>query len=214
MFVKEDLAGCARKAVRRLRRPGAFPWIAIPYRRLAVFICSPRPMRFTAYRFIAGLGSAALPVIIFAAVAIVLTSGGLVNGQDITASGGWSETINVDDLESGAGSDLVGTHESGAAATIVSVTYGGAWRIDVRRTDGTWHTDFSLHAQRTSDGTGGGTISGGTTYLEITTVDTEFCSGTLDRSDIDGGYKLMGMSVNASPGTYNTTVTFTIVSTE
>jgi hypothetical protein len=147
-------------------------------------------------------------------VTIALGSGGTANCQDITAIGGWTETINVDDLESGPGSDLVGTYESGAAATVMSVTYGGSWRIDVRRTDGTWHPDFGIHTQRTSDGTGGGTISGGTTYMEITTVDTEFCSGTLDRTDIDAGYKLTGMSVNAAPGTYNTTVTFTVVSTE
>jgi hypothetical protein len=190
MFVKEDLAGCARRAVRCLRRPGALPWIAIP-------------CRFST-----------LSLIIVVAAAIVLTSSGTVNGQDITAIGGWSETIDVDELESGAGSDLVGTYESGAAATIMSVTYAGSWRIDVRRTDGTWHTDFSLHTQRTSDGTGSGTISGETAYMEVTTVDTEFCSGTLDRSDIDAGYKLMGMSVNAAPGTYDATVTFTIVSTE
>jgi hypothetical protein len=152
------------------------------------------------------------------ALALVLTVTlsiiGAASGQDITAAGGWSETIDAGNLQSGAGSDLVDTYNSGAGATVVSVTYATSWRVDVRRTDGTWHTDFSLYTQRTSDGTGAGTISGGTAYIEITGVDTEFFSGTQDRSDVGTGYELTGMSVNAAPASYNTTVTLTIVSTD
>lgn len=133
--------------------------------------------------------------------------------QDITATGGWTETIDTADLVSGAGSDLTDTHESGSGATTIGLTHDGGWRVDVKRTDSVWHTDFTLYTQRTSEGSGSGSISGGDAYQEITTTDGEFFTGSLDRSDITIQYRLTGMSVGAQPATYSTTVTFTVVST-
>jgi hypothetical protein len=113
---------------------------------------------------------------------------------------------------SGAGSNLIGTYESGAAATVLSIVDTGAWQIHVTHSHGAnWHSDFILYTQRTSAGSGSGTISGGSSYMEITHSDVEFFSGTLDRTGIDIQYKLSGMSVSIPPGTYSATVTFTIV---
>lgn len=135
-------------------------------------------------------------------------------GQDISASGGWTETIDVGDLVSGAGSNLTDAYVSAASATTVSLTYAGSWRVDVKRTDSVWHADYTLFSQRTSGGSGGGTIAGGLSYQGISTTDAAFFSGTADRSGIDLQYRLTGMSVSAQPATYSTTVTFTIVSTD
>lgn len=137
-----------------------------------------------------------------------------VCAQDISASGGWSETIDVGDLVSGAGSDLTDAYVSGASATTISVTYAGSWRVDARRTDSVWHGDYTLFGQRTSAGSGSGSIAGGLSYQSVSTSDASFFSGTADRSGIDVQYRLTGMSVNAQPTTYSTTVTFTIVSTD
>jgi hypothetical protein len=133
--------------------------------------------------------------------------------QDITAVGGWSETIDATDLISGAGSDLTDTYESSSGATAVSITHPSPWRVDIKRSDSVWHSNFALYAERTSDGSGSGSISGGQAYQEITTIDAEFFSGDQDRSSIDVRYRLTGMSVEAGPGTYSTTVTYTVVDT-
>ena len=134
---------------------------------------------------------------------------------DITATGSWSRTIDASDLASGAGSDLVGIYESAVNATVLTLlnTTGNTdnWRIDVRRSDSTWHGDFILYIQRTSDGTGGGSISGGLSYTAIGTTDSQFFSGAGDRSSVNLQYKLTGMSVSIPPNTYSTTVVFTVV---
>lgn len=136
---------------------------------------------------------------------------------DITVSGDWSRTITASDLQAGAGSDLASTYESASnqASITISGTGGNtdAWRVDVRRTDGTWHANFTLSVQRTGDGSGAGSISGGTAYQAITTTDASFFSGAGDRSGITVQFKLQGMSVQVAPATYSTTITYTVVDT-
>ena len=134
---------------------------------------------------------------------------------DISALGGWTETINAADLTSGAGSDLTPTYTSAANATATAITNcinnNDWWRVDVRRSDANWHVNFTLRVRRTSAGTGGGAISGGTTFLNVPTTDTQFFSGRGDRSNISSQYRLTGMSINVDPGTYSTTVIYTVV---
>ncbi len=134
-----------------------------------------------------------------------------LEAADITATGGWSETIDASDLIGGAGTDLTGSYESSPSATVIDITALGNYRVDVRRSDTNWSTSFTLYVKRTSDGAGSGTISGGTSYIAVPTTDTEFFSGSLDRTNIDVQYQLSGMSVSISPDTYSTTLTFTIV---
>jgi hypothetical protein len=134
---------------------------------------------------------------------------------DISAAGGWSETINASDLQAGAGSNLISTYESvtGATALTISNTTGNSdnWKVDVRRTDTTWYINFHLYVKRTSDGTGGGSISGGLSYIEITATDSQFFSGAGNRSGVNLQYELTGMSLSVPPNTYTTTVTYTVV---
>ena len=134
---------------------------------------------------------------------------------DLSATGGWSETINESDLVSGAGSDLFDTYESATDATTMTIynCTGDTdnWQIKVRRIDeGGWHGDFTLFVKRTSDGEGTGSVSGGLSYIEITTTDTQLFSGSGDRSNILIQYKLTGMSINVLPDTYSKTITFTV----
>ncbi len=130
---------------------------------------------------------------------------------DIVATGGWTRTIDSADLTSGAGSDLTPSYESGADATDLGVTAVGNYRVDVRRADATWHGDFTLSVRRTQDGSGSGSISGGTTYQTVTTSDAEFFTGNGDRTGIKVQYQVDGLSVDVAPDTYSSTVTFTIV---
>ena len=135
---------------------------------------------------------------------------------DLSATGGWTETVNESDLVSGAGSDLVDTYESATDATTMTIfnckNRNDEWRVDVRRIDGGgWHGNFTLFVKRTSDGQGQGEVSGGLSYIEITTTDSQFFLGAGDRDDINIQYKLTGMSIGVSPDNYSTTVIFTVV---
>lgn len=151
--------------------------------------------------------------------ALLLVGGQFSEAQmSIDATGGWSRTITADDLQARAGSDLVSTYESAAdaGALTISGTTGNddAWRVDVRRTDTNWHGNFTLSVKRTGDGTGGGSISGGTAYQIIGTSDAEFFSGAGDRGGIPLQFRLQGMSIQVPPAdTYSTTITYTVVDT-
>lgn len=118
-------------------------------------------------------------------------------------------------LISGAGSDLIDTYESATNATLASISNctddSDNWRVEVRRNDSGWYGDFTISVKRTSEGTGTGSISGGLSYIEITTTDTELFSGAGNRDNINLQYKLTGMSINVSQSNYNTTIIFTVV---
>ena len=135
---------------------------------------------------------------------------------DLSTTGGWTETINEFDLVSGAGSDLIDTYESATDATSMTISNCTGdtdnWQLNVRRIDdGGWHGDFTLFVKRTSNGVGNGSVSGGLSYIEITTTGTQLFSGAGDRSNILIQYKLTGMSINVLPATYTETITFTVV---
>ena len=93
----------------------------------------------------------------------------------------------------------------------VKVARVKTWRVDVSKTDSNWHTDFTLSVQRTGNGTGAGSISGGTSYQEVTSTDIEFFSGDKNRKDIPVQLRLSGMSVDVAPDTYTTTVYYTVL---
>lgn len=135
----------------------------------------------------------------------------------ITATGGWTRVVTAADLQAGAGSDLTGTYQSATNAVVLAISnttgIGDAWRVDVRRTDTTWHGSFTLYVQRTNNGGGGGSISGGTSYQAVDAVDGSFFSGAGDRVDVRLQFQLTGVSVQIPPNTYATTVTFTVVDT-
>ena len=142
-----------------------------------------------------------------------------VEAIDISATGGWGETIDASDLVSGAGSNLVDTYESTSDATTITISNcknnNDNWSVRVHRLDdSSWHNDLIVYVKRTSDGQGGGSISGGLDYVFVLTIGQAlFFSGKGDRSNIAVQYKVTGMSVDVSPATYNTTVVFTVVDT-
>ena len=130
----------------------------------------------------------------------------------ITVSGDWSETIDVSDLQSGAGSDLIDTYESASDQVDIDINIGGSgqWQVDVRKTDTNWHSNFQLSVVRTADGQGTGNISGGTSYQEVTDTDQIFFEGSKNRTNIGAQLKLSGVSVQIPPDTYTTTIYYTV----
>ena len=132
----------------------------------------------------------------------------------ISAAGGWNLTIDASDLTSGPGSELA-DKESDPGATFLTVSIKGvtwkveAWRVEVRRADSVWDGNLTLYVRRTSDGNGSGIVSGGSSYIPVGSANTSFFSGTEDRSNIGVQYRLKP-SLKAPPGSYGTTVIYTI----
>jgi hypothetical protein len=155
------------------------------------------------------------PVVVIICALICLAA--KAQAIDITASGAWALTIGAGDLTPGAGSDLTSTYESAVDEVLITISNTAAvddnWRVDVMRTDGTWHGDFALYVQRTGSGTGSGSISGGLAYQEVGTTDAAFYSGAGDRTGVPIQLKLTGVSVQVPPNIYSTTVMYTVVDT-
>ena len=127
-----------------------------------------------------------------------------------------SRTIDVSDLQAGAGTDLNPDYYS--AANAISIDVSGTtgiedqWRVDVRKVDTTWHSNLHLHTRRTSDGDASpANISGGSSYQEMSGTDQQFFTGEGDIIGIEAQLKLSGVSVQIPPNTYSTTVYFTVV---
>jgi hypothetical protein len=133
-------------------------------------------------------------------------------GADVSSVGNWTETIDANDLIAGAGSNVTSQYESVTGSTTHDIvnTAGGSWRIVARRADSTWHGNLILFVRRTSDGSGPGSILGGTSYVQLSALDTEIFTGTGDRSIIAVQFKLTGMSKDISPNTYSSGIIFTI----
>jgi len=135
----------------------------------------------------------------------------------IDVTGSWSLSIDASDLVAGAGSDLIDTYESASDEVHIDISVWGrgsrSWRVDVRKSDSSWHGNYHLYVRRTSNGSGWGSISGGTSYQEVTDTDQSFFSGNWGRSNIHIQLRLSGVSVQIPPNTYTTTVIYTVTST-
>lgn len=155
-------------------------------------------------RFFKGTKMRKMVFSILAMLIIVFFSPRASFAISISASGGWSETIDEYDLTSGAGSDLQSTYESATDATLLTISEcqnsDDTWKVNVSYSSSSW--PFSLSVKK----------SGGN-YQTITTTQTDFFSGSGDTSGIALQYKLEGVSIKIAPGTYSTTITYTVVDT-
>lgn len=120
------------------------------------------------------------------------------------------------DLTAGAGSDFVTSWET--IATFVTMTISGGtggwtWKVAVKRTDTAWNAGLHLYVRRTDDGTGAGgssTIDGGLAYQEITIGNVAFFSGLRARNNVTVQLRLDGVSAVLGPGSFSTTVSYTV----
>ena len=146
--------------------------------------------------------------------AIILFTGTVWAG-DIRVRGTWVETVDENDLVGGPGSDLNSTYESAAdqITILIEGAEQGSWRGDVRKADVDWLSGLHLYVRRTSDGSGQGTISGGTTYQEVTDTYQTFFSGSKNRSGISVQEMIDGVSAGLTCDMYETTVYYLIIDT-
>lgn len=135
---------------------------------------------------------------------------GAARGADITVTGNWSRLVDQADLASGAGSDIRTPIESGSAQATLDIanTLGGSWSVTARKSDLNWPAGVGIAVKRTSDG--GGSISGGTAYITLTTSDQTLFSGAGDRTGIQLQLETNGLSVSHGAGSYSLNIIYTI----
>jgi len=136
---------------------------------------------------------------------------------NITGTGAaWTVSVgSYADLIGGAGTNLKDAVESGTAQYVINIGGGPGsktWQVDVRRDNTSWNGALTLSVKRTSDGTGPGTIAGGTNYIPIP-VDPSysvFFTGQETRDGINLQYQISGLTVTLGVHAFSTTVTYTI----
>lgn len=135
---------------------------------------------------------------------------------DITVMGSWNKSIDKNDLVSGAGSDLLGTHNSNSNQVTIDVygTTGGGdnWRLDVNLTGNTCNPSLGFLVRRTSSGTGG-SVSGGLDFQLLTAQDAPLFTGAGDVSGIEIQLQLTGASVQIPASSCNSSIYYTVVDT-
>lgn len=132
----------------------------------------------------------------------------------IRVGGRWTlGNLDENDLTGGAGTDFPGTWESVSDLIDIDVTKtDNTWAVEISKTDTLWPSQVRIYARRTTDGSGDGTITGGTSYQEITDTDEPFFSGTGDRTAIKVQLKLESMTVGINMEDYSTTISYTATS--
>jgi hypothetical protein len=136
---------------------------------------------------------------------------------NITATGSWTQSIDKNNLTGGPGTDLTNTFTSAQNTTLITITGTTSkrdnWQINIKRINTTWAGSLLVFAQRTSNGTGTGTISGGQAYIQVTTNDTTFFTGAGNRNGVQIQLQLTGASLTVPPNQYSTTIQYTIIDT-
>jgi hypothetical protein len=146
-----------------------------------------------------------------AALLFFLAFAGAARSANLTSSGDWTTRIGVADLVAGAGSDFKSQFESVSGVTTLTISNApGAWSLRVHIGGGGGSSDVTVWVKRTSNGSGSGSITGGSEYMAVTGSDVELFSGSGNRSSISLQYKLTGLSRKVSPTAYLSSITFTV----
>jgi len=145
------------------------------------------------------------------ALSFFLALAGSIFAADLDSIGDWSETLTAADLTAGAGTDLPDTLESISAVTTLNISNAaGPWRLKVRRAGVPWDDGVTLWVKRISNGSGSGTIAGGSGYVAVPTSAVELFTGSENRSNIALQFKLTGLRRNLPPRSYLSSLTFTV----
>lgn len=138
-------------------------------------------------------------------------------GQTITHTGSWTLSVSSANLSAGAGSDFSTPQDSAdnqILLTISGTTGNSPWYVTVYRVDSNWNPALTLRVIRTGDGTGTGSIAGGTepgvVVPEGSANALDFFNGRRPRSNVPVKLRIEGLSVTlGAPTTYTTTVYYT-----
>jgi hypothetical protein len=131
----------------------------------------------------------------------------------IRVNGKWTiGNLDENDLTGGAGTDFPGTWESVPDLIDIDVIKAqDYWQVEISKVDAPWPSQVQVWARRTTDGTGSpATITGGSTYQQVTGTDQPFFSGTGDVTAIKVQLKLEGVTVGVNMDDYTTIISYTV----
>lgn len=137
--------------------------------------------------------------------------------QTGTASPGWTVSVPANTITE-AGTNYTTNFASAINQTLLSYNLSkqGNFDVFIHKIDASWDSRLSLWAVRTGNGvaSGGGSTSGGTTFMQLTSSPQSFITGgsgnSTTRTNIPIQYEIRGLSVLIPVKTYTTTVVFTI----
>lgn len=139
-----------------------------------------------------------------------------VSAQTLSINSGstWSVST-LSSTISKAGKNYEHIETSSTSQTLFKVNALLAWSISAHLSStSNWDSSLKLYVQRTGNGTGIAIVTGGTTYMQLTSTPQLFFSGLLNvlahRDNIPVQYKIEGLSVMLPVKTYTTTITYTI----
>lgn len=146
-----------------------------------------------------------------AAMLAVLTAGA-VEAADIGVAGGWSNSIGSQDLIAGAGTDFRSPilSDPGLGTIEIANTGGQTWSVRVRRDGSALPAGVALAVRRTTNGSGGGSINGGTDYLVVGDQEQTFFTGAGDLGGIGLQLRLAGVSISQGPGFHESSLVYRI----
>ncbi len=137
-----------------------------------------------------------------------------IQAIDITVTGSWFLTIDASDLQAGAGSDLNPTYLSATDQIGIDIeNTSTSWVVSVRGAVTKWPPGVTFYIRRTTDGTGSGSISGGTSWQQVAGANQQFFTGSLTRINVGVQCGLTGVSIQITPDTYSGTVIYTVTET-
>jgi len=144
-------------------------------------------------------------------LAVILALAPVVSGADLILSGAWTERLTALRLAPVAGSKLQGHIESFSGATVLSISNApGHWTLRAHLSGAESQNGVAIYIKRTSNGGGSGAISGGESYVQLTTAETELFRGEGSRRNISLQFKLAGFSAHVLPATYLSSITYTV----
>lgn len=114
-----------------------------------------------------------------------------------------------------AGKNYEHIETSPASLTLLKVNSLLGWTVSAHiSVSSNWDPALKVFVRRTGDGTGGAIISGGTSYIQLTSSSQQFFSGLLglgvSRDNIPIQYKIEGLTVLLPVKTYSATIQYTI----
>jgi len=120
----------------------------------------------------------------------------------ISVTGNWDLVFGESDLIAGAGTDLRSSYQSAPNQIRLRISgSSGPWRVDVRKDDTGWHSNFVLKLRKTS--------GKNKPIITVRDTNTEFFSGNKDGSH-NVRVILENVSVAISADTYTTKLIFTV----
>lgn len=131
---------------------------------------------------------------------------------EVNIIGNWHVTVGLSDLVMGAGTDFHPTFETSTTGATIGITNtnGAPWTLWVRRDASTLPAAVSIAVRRTSNGTGNGSIGGGTDYVVVTDYEQILFQGVGDRSGVGQQLRLAGISIKQGPGEHGCNLIYRI----